>query len=422
MYRPGMDTPPAAQALLEAATTAQGMVWSSPLYNGSVSGSFKNVIDWLHLLGDRDPPYLTDQVIGLVTTAGGTQALQAFNTMEFIVRALRAAFVAPLRQAGSAVRPNRVEQGEAGSEASHRNRCDSMRDGERKGVFGDVEVGARGSQGMALEDGQQEASLAQGSVQVPGSSRSISSALVGSEVVVAEVESALVDLLRCYRDALKFAIDMPVLGRCEVSGPGFRWRWGARFYTRLYVETHVRKHLQAIRSQLRLELLATTAPEERDQITSLEADLAGKVEPLLGWRRLVGVITRLPPVAAVLPVLSAVAAFPLGGEISWQAVLDAVVVLVATAVVVWVLLVWPSIRLGFRVKRAIFCGGRDLRHPLWSTPGEVQWEGFASAKVYDDAGRLWVDLWREVAGRKQRQTTRQAFPTSSVYRAEDAVY
>jgi len=105
MYRPGMDAPPAAQSLLDAATRAQGMVWSSPLYNGSVSGSFKNVIDWLHLLGDRDPPYLTDQVIGLVTTAGGTQALQAINTMEFIVRSLRAwavPMVLPVAQAGRA--------------------------------------------------------------------------------------------------------------------------------------------------------------------------------------------------------------------------------------------------------------------------------------------------------------------------------
>jgi hypothetical protein len=57
---------------------------------------------------------------------------------------------------------------------------------------------SRGSQGMASDDGQQEASLAQGSVQAPGSSRSFSSALVGSEVVVAEVERALVDLLRRY--------------------------------------------------------------------------------------------------------------------------------------------------------------------------------------------------------------------------------
>jgi NAD(P)H-dependent FMN reductase len=75
MYRPDLDAPPVVRALLEAIATAQGMVWSSPLYNGSVSGSFKNAIDWLHLLSDHDPPYLTDQVIGLVTTAGGTQGL-----------------------------------------------------------------------------------------------------------------------------------------------------------------------------------------------------------------------------------------------------------------------------------------------------------------------------------------------------------
>jgi FMN reductase len=102
MYRPDMDAPSAARALLEATATAQGMVWSSPLYNGSVSGSFKNAIDWLYLLSDHDPPYLTDQVVGLLTTAGGTQGLQAINTMEFIVRSLRAwsvPLVLPVAQA-----------------------------------------------------------------------------------------------------------------------------------------------------------------------------------------------------------------------------------------------------------------------------------------------------------------------------------
>ena len=59
------------------------------MYHGTISGSFKNCLDWLQLLGDRDPPYLTNKVIGLISTAGGVQGLQAINTMEFVVRALR---------------------------------------------------------------------------------------------------------------------------------------------------------------------------------------------------------------------------------------------------------------------------------------------------------------------------------------------
>ncbi len=275
---------------------------------------------------------------------------------------------------------------------------------------------------MASEGGQQAASPAQGVGRPQGVSERSSPSAVGSDVVLADVERAVVELLRCYKVALKFAVDMPVVGRCKVSGGRFRWRLGARFYTRLYVETHVRKHLHAIRSRLKLELLGTTDPEDRERITALEADLAGKMEPLLGWRRLVGVITRLPPVAAALPVLSAAAAFPVGGAISRRAVLNAAVVLVVTALVVWVVVVWPSVRLGFRIKRAIFCGGRDLRHPLLFEPGELEWEGFASRKVYDDAGKLWADLFREVVGRKQKEPPRQAFPKINIYKAEDGVY
>jgi hypothetical protein len=39
--------------------------------------------------GSLTPPYLHDKVIGLISAAGGTQGLQAINTMEFAVRALR---------------------------------------------------------------------------------------------------------------------------------------------------------------------------------------------------------------------------------------------------------------------------------------------------------------------------------------------
>jgi FMN reductase len=90
MYVPdGADAPDAARAFCESVYACDGMLWSSPLYHGTISGSFKNALDWLQLLGDRQPPYLTDRVIGLISTAGGTQGLQAVNTMEFVVRALR---------------------------------------------------------------------------------------------------------------------------------------------------------------------------------------------------------------------------------------------------------------------------------------------------------------------------------------------
>ena len=90
MYRPGMKRlPEVVEHLNETVYAAHGLIWSSPLYHGTISGSFKNVIDWLNPLGRRDPAYLTNKVIGLISTAGGTQGLQAVNTMEFMVRALR---------------------------------------------------------------------------------------------------------------------------------------------------------------------------------------------------------------------------------------------------------------------------------------------------------------------------------------------
>jgi FMN reductase len=90
MYDPSShDVTESVTRLVESVYAADGMIWSSPLYNGSISGSFKNALDWLILLNDREPAYLTDKVVGLISVAGGTQGLQAINTMEFIVRALR---------------------------------------------------------------------------------------------------------------------------------------------------------------------------------------------------------------------------------------------------------------------------------------------------------------------------------------------
>lgn len=90
MYDPGAEeTPESVERMCRAVHEADGLLWSSPLYHGTISGSFKNALDWLELLSERKPAYLTDKVVGLISTAGGTQGLQAVNTMEFIVRALR---------------------------------------------------------------------------------------------------------------------------------------------------------------------------------------------------------------------------------------------------------------------------------------------------------------------------------------------
>ena len=92
MYNPELELtpPPGAERMIEACYGADGMLWSSPMYQGTISGAFKNALDWLHPLGRRDPPYLHDTVVGLISAAGGTQGLQAVNTMEFATRALRA--------------------------------------------------------------------------------------------------------------------------------------------------------------------------------------------------------------------------------------------------------------------------------------------------------------------------------------------
>ena len=90
MYSPELrDVPSSVHRLCDGVHGAAGLLWSSPLYHGTISGSFKNALDWFQLLSDRKPAYLTDKVVGLISTAGGTQGLQAVNTMEFVVRALR---------------------------------------------------------------------------------------------------------------------------------------------------------------------------------------------------------------------------------------------------------------------------------------------------------------------------------------------
>ncbi len=104
-YEPRLRSHPGVERLVEAIAAADGLIWSSPLYHGTVSGVFKNALDWLQVLSDRQPPFLSEKPVGLIATAAGIQGLQAINTMEFVVRALRGwtvPFVVPISRSWEA--------------------------------------------------------------------------------------------------------------------------------------------------------------------------------------------------------------------------------------------------------------------------------------------------------------------------------
>ena len=109
LYVHGQPPPPGALRLVDAVRQADGLIWASPLYHGTVSGAFKNAIDWLELLSKDPRPYLSDKPVGLVCAAGGVQGMQAINTMEYAVRSLRGLtvpLVAPVARAWQAFGPD----------------------------------------------------------------------------------------------------------------------------------------------------------------------------------------------------------------------------------------------------------------------------------------------------------------------------
>ena len=119
LYTPEHATPAGAHEFADTVYGSDAMIWSSPTYHGSVSGSFKNALDWLILLAERTPPYLSNKPVGLVCTAGGVQGLQAVNSMDFIARALRGwsvPLVLPVAQSARSSDPDGqlVDEGVAG--------------------------------------------------------------------------------------------------------------------------------------------------------------------------------------------------------------------------------------------------------------------------------------------------------------------
>lgn len=76
--------------LLEEVRQADGLILATPVYHGTLSGSMKNALDFLELLADHDPPWLSGKVVGLISVAGGSSGTNAITSMTFACQALRA--------------------------------------------------------------------------------------------------------------------------------------------------------------------------------------------------------------------------------------------------------------------------------------------------------------------------------------------
>lgn len=78
-------------AFLEKIKAADGYIFSAPIYHGTISGAWKNGIDFLELLPRRPHLYLEGKVVGLIAVGGGQMAApNGITALQHIARALRA--------------------------------------------------------------------------------------------------------------------------------------------------------------------------------------------------------------------------------------------------------------------------------------------------------------------------------------------
>lgn len=76
--------------LLKTLGGSDGYILASPEYHGSVSGAFKNVIDYIEFLYSSKPPYLTRKPVGAIATGGGDASGAAtLHTIVNIIHSFR---------------------------------------------------------------------------------------------------------------------------------------------------------------------------------------------------------------------------------------------------------------------------------------------------------------------------------------------
>jgi FMN reductase len=90
------DYPASVKDYIDRMARADGYLWASPAYHGTISGVVKNALDFIEFLSDRTPPYLDGKPVGLISTAGGSMAgVTTLQALMHTAHALRA-WVVPL--------------------------------------------------------------------------------------------------------------------------------------------------------------------------------------------------------------------------------------------------------------------------------------------------------------------------------------
>ncbi len=97
-YNPDIHTaaaPGPAAEFVRMTRAARAFVWCSPAYHRTLSGSFKNALDYLEILAKDDPPYLSSKAVGLIGVSSGPKsAMTTIMSLEMVAQGLYA-FVLP---------------------------------------------------------------------------------------------------------------------------------------------------------------------------------------------------------------------------------------------------------------------------------------------------------------------------------------
>lgn len=105
--RPLVDYPVEVNEFVQRMANADGYLWSSPAYHGTVSGVVKNAIDFVEFLSDRVPPYLDQKPVGLISTAsgvvGGVTTIQTLIQTAHALRAWVVPLSVPIPQVGRVI-------------------------------------------------------------------------------------------------------------------------------------------------------------------------------------------------------------------------------------------------------------------------------------------------------------------------------